>query len=99
MTQPDPGFAILPDVLSDAELEALLDACSSMLTRSRAGVRNALGHSAVSSIARDSRLVRIASDVLGGEAFPFKATLFEKSGRARKTAAFVLAPRPPEEDD
>jgi Phytanoyl-CoA dioxygenase (PhyH) len=33
----------------------------------------------VAVLARDSRLLGIAKDVLGSEAFPFRATLFDKS--------------------
>jgi hypothetical protein len=83
VTGPDPGFAILPGILSDAQSATLLGAFSSAtLPRTRAGARNALDHPAASSIARDSYLLQVASDALGGEAFPFKATLFDKSQRA-----------------
>jgi hypothetical protein len=36
----------------------------------------------VESIAGDSRLLQITSEALGRDAFPFNATLFEKSRRA-----------------
>ena len=83
MTEQDAGFAIIPSVLSDARSLALLAAVTgSTLPRSKAGARNALTNPAASAIAGDSRLLQIASDALGGTAFPFKATLFEKSQRA-----------------
>jgi len=47
--------------------------------RSRAGVRNILSHPAVKTIANDVRLLGIARNILGESAFPFRATLFDKS--------------------
>jgi ectoine hydroxylase-related dioxygenase (phytanoyl-CoA dioxygenase family) len=49
------------------------------LQRSRAGARHILGCNAVAHLARDPRLVDIASRWLDATAIPFKATLFEKS--------------------
>jgi ectoine hydroxylase-related dioxygenase (phytanoyl-CoA dioxygenase family) len=78
--EPDSGFAILPGVFSAAELAPVADAGSSaLLRRSRAGARNALSHPAFAALACDARLLQIASRVLEGEAFPFRATLFDKS--------------------
>ncbi len=83
MMEPDAGFAILPGLLSDAQTAALLTALSgTTLPRTKAGARNALANPAASATAWDPRLVRVASDALGGKAFPFKATLFDKSRRA-----------------
>lgn len=74
------GFAIIPDVLAPNEVEALWT-CSSdgMLQRSKAGARHALRHPLISTIANDHRLMEIAREVLGPDAFPFRATLFDKS--------------------
>jgi len=52
------------------------------LRRSRAGVRHALQHPVVASLASESPLLDIAREVLGGEAFPYHATLFDKSPEA-----------------
>jgi ectoine hydroxylase-related dioxygenase (phytanoyl-CoA dioxygenase family) len=49
------------------------------LQYSRAGARHIMGCGAVARLARDPRLIDIASQWLGGAAIPFKATLFEKS--------------------
>lgn len=49
------------------------------LPASKAGIRHALKHSSVAGLARDSRLLGIAHAVLGAEAQPFRATLFDKS--------------------
>ena len=76
----DAGFDILPGVLSDSEASSLLARVShTKVRRTRAGARNVLSDPAVSQIAGDPRLVRLASDALGMGAFPFKATLFDKS--------------------
>ncbi len=74
------GFATVPDVLSSFEIYRLaseLDQAS--VTRSRAGIRHAMKCPAVAAIARDPRLYDLARAVLGRKAFPYRATLFDKS--------------------
>ena len=79
----DPGFAILPGVFSSAEMETLSTSLSAAaLPRSRAGARNALSSPALATFAHDARLLRIASAILGDEAFAFRATLFDESRRS-----------------
>ena len=74
------GFAILPSVLPAQEIESLLTALECMpANRSRAGVRHLMSNPVVTSVASDPRLLGIAQSVLGSDAFPFKATLFDKS--------------------
>jgi hypothetical protein len=74
------GYAIFPGVLPVAEVQQLtLQLEGSALHRSRAGVRHLLGNSAIAGLARDPRLLGIAQSVLGSDAFPFRATLFDKS--------------------
>lgn len=74
------GFEILFDVFHSDEIEALLsDLASINHHRSRAGIRHMLHNPAVATLARDSRLLGIAREVLGEKAFPFRATLFDKS--------------------
>ena len=74
------GYAIVPNVFTLAEIQKLTsDLESSNLSRSRAGVRHLLGHSAVAEVASDPRMLGIAQHILGQSAFPFKATLFDKS--------------------
>jgi ectoine hydroxylase-related dioxygenase (phytanoyl-CoA dioxygenase family) len=77
------GFAILPPLLSPTDVSRLLeDLEGSSLHRSRAGIRHAIKHPAVVELANDERLMRIAEESLGGHAFPFHATLFDKSAEA-----------------
>jgi ectoine hydroxylase-related dioxygenase (phytanoyl-CoA dioxygenase family) len=76
----DDGFAIIPGVVSESEIEdlrAMLD--RSELPRRRAGMRHALRNAGVAALARDSRLLAMAQEVLGRAALPFRATLFDKS--------------------
>jgi hypothetical protein len=77
------GFAIIPDVFTDAEMAALWRKLELLqLVRSRAGARHLLKHVEIASLACDPRLIRIASDILGAAAQPFGATLFDKSPQA-----------------
>ena len=77
------GFAVIPEVLGHKDIDVLIEVLSrAELPRSRAGVRHAMKLPAVSAVARDSRLLEIAQGILGGGAFPFRATLFDKSPTA-----------------
>jgi ectoine hydroxylase-related dioxygenase (phytanoyl-CoA dioxygenase family) len=79
----DRGFAIIPDLLTSADFEPLTATLRDPGTqRSRAGVRHAMRFSCVSALARDERLLGLAHKILGESAFPFKATLFDKSSTA-----------------
>ena len=79
----DEGFAVLPQLFSGQEVAALVEALGRWpLERSRAGARHLLSCPAVDSLARDPRLLAIASRTLGSEARPFGATLFDKSAGA-----------------
>lgn len=79
----DLSFWIEPNVLGPRECDRLTDhICRGELPRSRAGARHLLSDPAVSALASDPRLLSIARAGLGGSAAPFRATLFEKSGRS-----------------
>lgn len=75
------GYTIVPRVLNPAEevQQIVLALEDSLVQRSCAGVRHLLGNPAVGDLANDPRLLGIAQSVLGHHAFPFRATLFEKS--------------------
>jgi ectoine hydroxylase-related dioxygenase (phytanoyl-CoA dioxygenase family) len=74
------GFAILPEVLLPHEAQSLIDELDrSTLRRTKAGIRHALKYPAVAALASDPRLIHIAREILGEEALPFHATLFDKS--------------------
>jgi ectoine hydroxylase-related dioxygenase (phytanoyl-CoA dioxygenase family) len=77
------GFAIIPGILGLKDVAGLLDELSCVnLPRSRAGVRHAMRLPTVAAVAQDERLMGIARETLGGKAFPFHATLFDKSPMA-----------------
>lgn len=79
----DAGFWIEEDVLSPRECDSLVEALSlSRAARGRAGARHLMKQTAVAEVANDQRLLRIARRSLGEGAVPYRATLFEKSGRA-----------------
>ena len=77
------GYAVAPGVLTRSEADQLAgELAKSDLPRSRAGARHVLSHPAVADVARHPRMLEIAQDVLGLNAFPFRATLFDKSRTA-----------------
>jgi ectoine hydroxylase-related dioxygenase (phytanoyl-CoA dioxygenase family) len=84
MTEQDqPGFSLHPDVLSSVEVGSVLAALTDPgLPRTRAGRRHLFAHPAVSALAREPRLLTLANAELGRDAFPFRATLFDKSADA-----------------
>ena len=83
------GSAAVPGVLPPNETGELLHALEySALRRSRAGARHVLSHPAVARVAKDQRLLGIACEVLGPEAFAFRATLFDKSPTANWLVAW-----------
>jgi ectoine hydroxylase-related dioxygenase (phytanoyl-CoA dioxygenase family) len=77
----DPGFSIVENVLSPQECEILATAVEGA-SSDRAGTRNLMSNPAVSCLAYDSRMLRLAFDILGRNAVPFRATLFDKSTAA-----------------
>jgi ectoine hydroxylase-related dioxygenase (phytanoyl-CoA dioxygenase family) len=77
------GFAIIPDVLPSEQTEKLLEGISAGAPRrSRAGVRHALGLGPVARLAQQPNVIELARAVLGPAAFPYRATLFDKSPKS-----------------
>lgn len=77
------GFAVLPSVFSHSFVDQILDGIAQLSPqRSRAGMRHALALGPVAQVARHPLLVEIARGVLGADALPYRATLFEKSTEA-----------------
>ena len=74
------GFAILPKLIASSEADAVLrELDAAALHRSRAGARHILRQPAVERVATDGRMLNLAREVLGRNAVPFRATLFDKS--------------------
>jgi ectoine hydroxylase-related dioxygenase (phytanoyl-CoA dioxygenase family) len=74
------GFAILPEVLTCSDVERLDESLTrNPLPRIRGGMRHALRNPAVVAVAGEPRVLAIAQQILGSNAFPFRATLCDKS--------------------
>lgn len=77
------GFEIIPDLFNREGMASVIKSLDQMpLQHGRAGVRNILRIESVKELARDSRLLNLASNLLGGDAAPFRATCFDKSPQA-----------------
>jgi len=80
------GFRIFENVLSESECDSLIHhLCGD---NSRAGVRHLMKHPMVARLARDERLIAITEQVFGRSLIPFKATLFQKTGKANWLVAW-----------
>jgi ectoine hydroxylase-related dioxygenase (phytanoyl-CoA dioxygenase family) len=74
------GFAVIPHLFAREDMDQLFkDINQAGPKRSRAGVRHALGLNAVAAVAQQPHLIELVRTVLGSAAFPFRATLFDKS--------------------
>jgi ectoine hydroxylase-related dioxygenase (phytanoyl-CoA dioxygenase family) len=83
------GFAILPSVFERNDMAALVKNLNEHKgLRSRAGLRRALALPSVAALAWDPRLLGLARKILGTKAFPYQATLFEKSPSANWLVAW-----------
>ena len=83
------GYFIEENVLSNAECERLIEILSSnSLRRSRAGARNLMRIPLISKLASDRRLLALTKFAYGKTLVPYKATLFEKTGKANWLVAF-----------
>jgi ectoine hydroxylase-related dioxygenase (phytanoyl-CoA dioxygenase family) len=77
------GFAILPKIFAPADLNILLREIEISSARaSRAGIRHAMALPLVATFSQKPELLDLARAILGSQAFPFRATLFNKSPRS-----------------
>jgi hypothetical protein len=77
------GFAAIEDVFGSEEIETAKQGLAvAALRRTRAGARHVLSNASVAKLASDFRLLEIARQILGADARPFRATLFDKSPTA-----------------
>jgi ectoine hydroxylase-related dioxygenase (phytanoyl-CoA dioxygenase family) len=77
------GFEIIPELFDRESMSSAIESVGKMPLRpGRAGARNALRVESVRDLAVDSRLIKIASSLLGGNATPFRATFVDKSAEA-----------------
>lgn len=83
------GYYIQENVCSESECDRLIAILSlDNVRRSRAGARNLMNIPAIAELAFDRRLLAITEVVYGRELVPYKATLFEKSGKANWLVAW-----------
>ena len=77
------GFTVLHELFPPEYLDRLVEHINRLSPRrSRAGVRHALSLAPVEELARHQVLMDLAVEVLGKNAFPYRATLFDKSPKA-----------------
>jgi len=76
------GFSIEYNTLSSSECDQLICILSNKSDgeNTKAGIRNLMSNEAVAGIANSTRIRRIASRILGNDAVPYRATMFNKSG-------------------
>jgi len=83
------GFHIEENIISSVECDDLTRLLSNhSLDRSRAGARNLMRFDFVAKLASDERLLRVTELVYGQRLTPYKATLFEKTGKANWLVAW-----------
>ena len=74
------GYAIVPAVVDELVVRDLLEQLGgSDLPRSRAGVRHLMKDLWVAQLAAREAMIGIAREIVGSKAWPFRATLFDKS--------------------
>jgi ectoine hydroxylase-related dioxygenase (phytanoyl-CoA dioxygenase family) len=74
------GSAVVEGVFGTRELEPLRKALLKLdVPRSRAGIRHVMSQAQVSEVAHSPAMRALAMSVLGQNAFPFRATFFDKS--------------------
>ena len=79
-TVEEDGYAVIPNIFAADEMQSLwADIAATRIPRTRAGIRHLLGHPTVGALVNDPRLMEIAKEILGPDALPFHATLFDKS--------------------
>jgi ectoine hydroxylase-related dioxygenase (phytanoyl-CoA dioxygenase family) len=77
------GFAIMATLFPPHWMNDVAEQLDRMSpARSRAGMRHAMRFEAIRGIAQHPALTQLACEVLGPRAFPFRATLFDKSPTA-----------------
>ena len=85
----DAGFSIHANVFTRSrmiELAGVLDRAE--LVRTKAGARHVMRVPEVRTLATDEGMLTIAREYLGPSAFPFRATLFDKSLQANWLVAW-----------
>jgi ectoine hydroxylase-related dioxygenase (phytanoyl-CoA dioxygenase family) len=82
------GYAVRECVFAATECETLLTGLARNIDLNRAGVRNLMSSDIVANVANDPRLLRLTQDLTGTQLIPFKAILFNKTGKANWLVAW-----------
>src|SRR5215204_3866071 len=83
------GFQIEENIFTFRECDALANALEKgPIDRGKAGARNLMTLDLVSSLALDPRLLALTKSAFGYPLIPYKATLFEKTGKANWLVAW-----------
>lgn len=82
----DPGYWIQENIFSSSECESILAGIGQ--SHIRAGLRNLMRNPTVAAIAEDRRLIELGKKITGKTLVPFKATLFNKTGKANWLVAW-----------
>lgn len=82
------GYWITECVFSSEECDEILSRVEKIHKRGKAGARNLMTYPFVAVIANDSRLLSICEELTSKELIPYKATLFQKTGKANWLVTF-----------
>src|SRR5688572_19873561 len=83
------GFEVFENVLRDAECDLIIDTLDlNDSNRFCAGMRNLMSVPEIVEVAKDRRLIEICRDCTGKTMIPYKATLFNKTGKANWLVAW-----------
>ena len=83
------GFSIVGGVIEPRECEDLIARLERLVEhKSRAGIRNLMAVPEIAKLANDRRLIDVTLRIFGQPLIPFKAALFEKSGKANWLVAW-----------
>lgn len=99
------GYLIAEKVFGAAEMDSLIERLGVIkVAPQRPGYRHLLADPAVRSLARDRRLTALVENITGKRLIPFKATLFNKAGKANWLVAWhqdttLPVVRPPSSND
>src|SRR5690349_15742797 len=85
----DTGFLIRENVFTSSECDELLDTIDRERSKDgRAGIRHLMSVRSVSRLASDPRLITLTQQITGKPLSPYKATLFDKTGKANWLVAW-----------
>lgn len=83
------GFVVVENLFSQARCDEITGHIKTNFRRNgRAGIRNLMSDSAIQKIAQSKEAIDLLTKLCGNDMIPYKATLFEKTGKASWLVAF-----------